>query len=157
MPDTNSGVAQTPPPGIGLAYSTAMEKLAAQRKDLDTLDTKAGASIALLGAAIVAYISVAHGVGERVGAGVLLGLAVCTALSAYLTRKYVDAPDPETFATYAGYSPEMMQEAFLGAVLQAFTANQAKLRRKARGINMTFALVAVLAILIVAARIANVG
>ena len=61
----------------------------------------------------------------------LLGLGIVSVVAAYFVRDYANAPLPETFASYAGYTPQEMKTIFLEAVLAAVEDNRRTLRQKA--------------------------
>lgn len=135
-------------PGVVLAFDTAVTKLEAQRRDLDALDAKTAPLVALLGIATGGFVAAARTPVERIGGAVLLTLAILGTLYAFFIRDVADAPKPETFAAFAGYSPEEMKEQFLSAATEAVKENRAIRRRKVLGLKVALIAIGLLALLI---------
>lgn len=152
----DSGEAPPPvDPGTELAYDHAIATQRVNLDDLRALDGKVATMIALLGGAVAAYVVGARTDPERWVGGIFLAAAVATALLAYRIKDYQDAPRPDTFAEYTGYSPAVMKQQFLQAALEAWRANRDQLAIKGRLINVTFYLVGALAALAIAVRLFN--
>jgi len=113
-----------------LAYDVASQKLAAQLDQIDKLDAKAGVVVGALAAGIGLFLVAGFSVVARALIGPGLAVAIVLAGQAFLVGKYRDAPEAETFATYAGYSPERMKQIFLPNLLEALRQNALKLSRK---------------------------
>jgi len=108
-----------------------------------------GALAAGIGLFLVAGFSVVAR--ALIGTGLALGIVL--AGQAFLVGKYRDAPNVETFATFAGYSPDRMKQIFLPNLLEALRENAVKLSRKGRYLNGSLAAITGLALLLVIAKV----
>jgi len=141
------------PIGISLAYEVASQKLSAQLDQIDKLDSKAGAVVGALAAGIGLFLVAGFSVVARALIGTGLALGIVLAGQAFLVGKYRDAPNAETFATFAGYSPDRMKQIFLPNLLEALRENAVKLSRKGRYLNGSLAAITGLALLLVIAKV----
>jgi hypothetical protein len=145
-------------PGVGLAYDVAAASLAAQLALVDTLITRlAGVVAATIG---VAAVSVQAAIPPAVRAITVIWLigAVVEAVMASRATEWKSAPNPQTFARYAGDDPEYMKQLFLPDVLDVIHKNKRPLALKSWRLNWAILYVGIaLSSLVVGKVIADLG
>ena len=122
-------------PGVGLAYDLASQKLSAQLSQVDTVNTRLGGVVAATIAIGAISVQATISFGIRAVTVIWLMGALVEAVRASLVVKWISAPDPRTFARYAGDEPEFMKETFLPAVLDAISRNEGPLSLKSWRLN----------------------
>lgn len=122
-------------PGVGLAYDVAAAKLAGQLSQVDAVNTRLGGVVAATIAIGAISIQASITSGVRTATVIWLLGALVEAVRASLVVNWVSAPDPRTFARYAGDEPDFMKETFLPAVLDAVNRNEGPLSLKSWRLN----------------------
>jgi hypothetical protein len=140
-------------PGIGLAYDVATQRLAAQFAQVDATNTRLGAVLAATIA--ITVVAMQPFIPQLVRGITVVWLtgALVQALRASLTGRWVSAPDPQTFAKYAGDEPDYMKELFLPAVLDAISKNEGPLRLKSWRLNWALAMAGLALLSLVVGRV----
>jgi hypothetical protein len=136
----DNGPRKATAPGVGLAYDVAAQRLAAQFAQVDATNTRLGAVLAAtIAITVVAMQPFIPNLVRGITVVWLTG-ALLQALRASLTGRWVSAPDPQTFAAYAGDDPDYMKELFLPAVLDAIRKNERPLELKSWRLNWALGL-----------------
>jgi hypothetical protein len=116
--------------GVGLAYDVAAAKLADQHEYIGRLNVRLGGVLAALVGVIAAMLPGVTNFSIRTVAGWLFVCSLIEVARASRVSYWNDAPDPHTFARYAGDHPDYMKEVALPAILKAFDYNQPRIGLK---------------------------
>ncbi|HEY3211386.1 MAG TPA: hypothetical protein VGL18_16655 [Actinomycetota bacterium] len=144
------------PPGTPFVWDLAERRLEAQMRQVDALDTKAGALVGLhaLAAGLVASVaSRLSGTSKWVAVGSILGLLVggVLAFGAFRTEEYDRSPGPEQMWRFGESDPADIKYRFLSTRFRALERNRVRLMRKARLFSWSLASFSVVALAVAAA------
>ena len=139
------------PDGTTFIWEQAENRLDAQLRQADALDTKAGALVglhALAAGLISTSTGRLSGPSRWVAVGSIVGLATSglIAFGAFRTAAYTRSPAPEEMWRFGEWPAEDIQLRFLSTRFDALDANGVILQRKARLIGWSLAGLAVIAL-----------
>jgi hypothetical protein len=143
-------------PGVGLAYDVAATKLADQHEYIGRLNGRLGGILAAVIAVIAAVLPIVSNFAVRAVAGWLLLSSLIEVARASRVSYWNDAPDPRSFARYAGDYPDYMKEVGLPAILKAFDYNQPRITVKTNRLTWSITFLTVAVALLAIGRLAQV-
>ena len=148
------------PPGTGFVWEQADVRIDAQLRQADALDSKAGILVGIhaLAAGLVASVSGGLGDTARWIATVVLVLLLASgwlALGAFRAQEYRRSPSPEALWQFAGWDEREIRLRVLSQRFEGIEWNRRKLQWKARRITWSINLLAVVALIVGIATIAE--
>jgi hypothetical protein len=135
-------------------FDFASGVLQRQLDNIDKIDTKVGALIAAVGAAMYFFLDKASTIGDVVGAG-LFAVPLVLGLNAYRTHSWLDI-GPREIVAYYGTAPRETRLVTMGDIATAYDTNTKPLDDKGISFDRSLVWAIVISLLTVALRVLEV-